>query len=71
MPYSYYEKGEKPIPLNKIQKICEILSIPSKSILGDIIEDKKSEEILVKINNNLERIANTLDKLCEYTINKQ
>jgi hypothetical protein len=68
--YSYYEKGEKPIPLNKIHKICKILSISGKSILGDSIVDEPSEQILIKINNNLERIATTLDKLYEYTINK-
>lgn len=69
--YSYYEKGEKPILLNKIQKICEILSIPPKSLLGDIRIDEPSEKILVKINDNLERIANSLEKLCELTANKQ
>lgn len=69
--YSYYEKGEKPIPLNKIQKICEILSIPVKSLLGNLSIDENSEEILIKINNNLERISNTLDRLYEFIISKQ
>lgn len=69
--YSYYEKGEKPIPLNKLQKICEILSIPIKSLLGDIIIDENNDDILVKLNNNLERIANTLDNLYEFVINKK
>lgn len=69
--YSYYEKGEKPIPLNKIQKICEILSIPPKSILGDLSNGENSEEILIKINSNLERIASALEELCEFTINKK
>jgi transcriptional regulator with XRE-family HTH domain len=68
--YSYYEKGNKPIPLNKIQKISEILSIPTKSLLGDMVLDKKNEDLLIKMNTNLERIANTLDKLYEFTINK-
>lgn len=68
--YSYYEKGEKPIPLNKIYKISEILSIPIRSLLGDMVLDKKNEDLLIKINNNLERIANTLDKLYEFNINK-
>lgn len=68
--YSYYEKGEKPIPLEKIQKICEILSIPVKSLLGDTIIDDKNEDILYKINTNLERIADTLDKLYQFTINR-
>lgn len=69
--YSYYEKGEKPIPLNKIQKICEILSIPVKSLLGNLSIDENSEEILIKINNNLERISNTFDRLYEFIISKQ
>ncbi|WP_055667336.1 helix-turn-helix domain-containing protein [Desnuesiella massiliensis] len=69
--YSYYEKGEKPIPLNKIQKICEILSIPIKSILRDISLDESNEDTLLKISNNLERIANTLDKLYDFIANKQ
>lgn len=68
--YSYYEKGEKPIPLNKIQKICSILSIPAKSLLGDIALEEKDEKILMKINHNLERIANTLDKLYDFTVNR-
>jgi transcriptional regulator with XRE-family HTH domain len=42
--YSYYEKGEKPIPLNKMQKISEILSIPIKTLLGDIVLDEKNED---------------------------
>lgn len=69
--YSYYEKGEKPIPLKKIQKICEILSISMKALLGDIGINENNEEVLIKINNNLERIATTLDKLYEFAINKQ
>lgn len=68
--YSYYEKGEKPIPLNKIQKICDILSIPIKSLLGDIITDENNDDILIKLNNTLERIANTLDDLYEYILHK-
>ncbi|MDT8718486.1 helix-turn-helix transcriptional regulator [Clostridium sp. 19966] len=68
--YSYYEKGEKPIPLNKIQKICEILSIPMSSLIGDMSENIDSQEILVKINGNLSRIADTLDKLYEFAISK-
>lgn len=69
--YSYYEKGEKPIPLNKIQRICQILSIPTKSILGDLSIDENNQEILESINNNLDRIANKLDKLYEFLSSKQ
>lgn len=69
--YSYYEKGDKPIPLNKIYKICEILSIPIKSLLGDINISEENEEILMKINNNLERIADTLDNLYKVFNNKE
>ena len=69
--YSYYEKGEKPIPLNKIQKICQILSIPTKSILGDLSIDENNQEILESINNNLDRIANKLDKSYECLSSKQ
>ena len=68
--YSYYEKGEKPIPLNKIQKICDILAIPIKSLIGDIVLNENNEEVLVKVNNNLERIADTLDKIYEFISNK-
>jgi transcriptional regulator with XRE-family HTH domain len=68
--YSYYEKGDKPIPLNKIQKICQILSIPIISLLGDTYLNEKNEDVLISINNNLERIANTLDKLYEFTVSK-
>jgi transcriptional regulator with XRE-family HTH domain len=60
--YSYYETGEKPIPLNKIKTISEILSIPAKSLLGDDIFND-SDEVINSINKNLERIADTLDKL--------
>lgn len=69
--YSYYEKGEKPIPLSKLQKICDILSIPIKSLLGDTVLDERTEDVLMQINNNLERIADTLEKLYEFTVNKQ
>lgn len=64
--YSYYEKGDKPIPLNKIKKICEILSISIKSLLGDNFVYEENEDVLVKVNNNLERIANTLDKIYDF-----
>jgi transcriptional regulator with XRE-family HTH domain len=69
--YSYYETGEKPIPLNKIKRICEILSIPMQELVGDISKDENGEEVLVEINKNLERIANSLDRLCEYVIRRQ
>lgn len=63
--YSYYEKGEKPIPLNKIKRISEILSIPTKELLGETNKDENYEDTLVEVNRNLERIANSLDRLCE------
>lgn len=65
--YSYYETGDKPIPLNKIRKISEILSIPLTELLGEPTSTLATDtNNLSSINNNLERIANTLDKLYEH-----
>ena len=61
--YSYYESGDKPIPIDKISKIAEILSIPLNRLLGDIAIDQSQKDPLSAISHNLERIANTLDKI--------
>lgn len=62
--YSYYETGDNPIPLNKIRKISEILSVPLINLIGyDTNDDNMTNSY--NINKNLERIADTLDNLYE------
>lgn len=64
--YSYYETGDKPLPLRQIRKIAEILKIPSTDLLGSDFEENTGslKDIyfeLKKMNNFLERIATVME----------
>ena len=54
--YSYYEKGDKPLPANQLKKVLEILDIEMEQL-------KELEDPLDTINRSLERIANVLEKI--------
>ncbi|MCH4887162.1 helix-turn-helix transcriptional regulator [Acidaminobacter sp. JC074] len=54
--YSYYEKGDKPLPANQLKKVLEILDIEMEQL-------KELEDPLDTINRSLERIANALEKI--------
>ncbi len=54
--YSYYEKGDKPLPANQLKKVLEILDIEMEQL-------KELEDPLDTINRSLERIASALEKI--------
>lgn len=60
--YSYYEMGEKPIPLSKINKIAEILKTSSSSLIGDV-ENSTKNELLSSMNQQLINISKSLEKM--------
>ncbi len=61
--YSYHESGNRPISVKNIRKIAEILSIPLEALIGDSAQKLEPDNNLRKIVDQLERIADTLDKL--------
>lgn len=54
--YSYYEKGDKPLPANQLKKVLKILDIEMDQL-------KELESPMESISRSLERIANTLEKI--------
>lgn len=53
--YSYYEKGDKPLPVNQLNKVLDILELQ--------LEDLETAEIdpLIGIQHALNRIADVLE----------
>lgn len=56
--YSYYEKGNKPLPVNQLEKVLDILDL-------DITNLPKEKEPLDKISDSLESINIILEKIYE------
>lgn len=54
--YSYYEKGDKPLPANQLKKVLEILDIEMEQL-------KDLENPIEVISKTLERIAETLERI--------
>lgn len=54
--YSYYEKGDKPLPANQLKKVLEILDIEATQL-------KELDDPIESIKKSLERIANSLEKI--------
>lgn len=54
--YSYYEKGDKPLPANQLKKVLNILDIEMDQL-------KELENPIEMISKSLERIADTLERI--------
>lgn len=54
--YSYYEKGNKPLPANQLKKVLDILDINMEQL-------KELEDPLDSICRSLDRIAAVLEKI--------
>jgi len=54
--YSYYEKGDKPLPVNQLKKVLEILEIEADQL-------KELDDPIESIKKSLERIADSLEKI--------
>lgn len=57
--YSYYEKGNKPLPTNQLKKVLEILELNPEDI------SFKDNNSLSAINDSLTRIGDLLEKILE------
>lgn len=67
--YSYYESGDKPLPLRKIHKIAQILNLPASFFLEEHHENSDRETVLEKIctqfeimNEHLAKVVQLLEK---------
>lgn len=57
--YSYYEKGDKPLPVNQLKKVLEILELEIDQLQTQI------DDPLEVINQTLTRIADALEKIAD------
>ncbi|MBI9013652.1 MAG: helix-turn-helix domain-containing protein [Clostridiales bacterium] len=57
--YSYYEKGDKPLPVNQLKKVLEILELEIDQLQTQV------NDPLEIINQTLVRIADTLEKIAD------
>lgn len=57
--YSYYEKGDKPLPVNQLKKVLEILELEIDQLQTQV------DDPLEVINQTLMRIADALDKIAD------
>lgn len=57
--YSYYEKGDKPLPVNQLKKVLEILELEIDQLQTQV------DDPLEVINQTLVRIAEALEKIAD------
>lgn len=57
--YSYYEKGDKPLPVNQLKKVLEILELEIDQLQTQV------DDPLEVINQTLVRIADALEKIAD------
>ena len=57
--YSYYEKGDKPLPVNQLKKVLEILELEIDQLQTQI------DDPLEVINQTLTRIADALEIIAD------
>ncbi|MBN2795436.1 MAG: helix-turn-helix transcriptional regulator [Clostridia bacterium] len=57
--YSYYEKGNKPLPAAQLKKVLEILELDPEDI------HMKDHNSLSALNESLTRIGDLLEKILE------
>ena len=55
--YSYYEKGDKPLPVNQLKKVLDILELEIDQLQTHV------DDPLESINHTLMRIAEALEKI--------
>lgn len=59
--YSYYEKGEKPLPVNQLKKVLGILELEIDQLQSHVDDPLDSmNHTLMRIAEALEQIANKL-----------
>jgi len=61
--YSYYESGDKPIPVKNLRKIAEILDLPYDMLANP----QEPEDPSIVIGEYLKRIADSLEIIAENT----
>jgi len=57
--YSYYEKGDKPLPVNQLKKVLEILELEIDQLQTQV------DDPLEVINQTLTRIADALEIIAD------
>lgn len=57
--YSYYEKGEKPLPVNQLDKVLDILEVEVSEL------DLKEVDPIKDVTRALNRIGDVLEKIYE------
>lgn len=55
--YSYYEKGDKPLPINQLKKVMQILEINEETL------KISGKDPMDEIATSLERIGDLLEKI--------
>lgn len=64
--YSYYETGDKPLPINKLKAISEILNIALSEIIGSDDENINNIPQQSGIEYQLKRIADSLEIISQH-----
>ncbi|MCK4259850.1 MAG: helix-turn-helix transcriptional regulator [Halanaerobiales bacterium] len=63
--YSYYESGDKPLPVAKINKIAQILDQSISCFMEESYVSGEKEKVLENISNQFEKMNGYLERIVE------